>query len=60
MKQSKQAYRFGLVPHRIIAEELGIAPHTVQVIEKRAIKKFKMALSRRGLKLEDILPSMVG
>lgn len=60
MKHSKQTYRFGLLPHRIIAEEIGVTPHTVQTIEKLAMKKFRNVSARRGLSLDDILPSVAG
>lgn len=61
MKDTNQpAYRFGLMPHRLIAAEVGVTPHTVIMIEKRALKKFKAGLARRGLKLDDVLPNIVG
>ena len=56
-KQREPSQRFGLVPHREIAKELGVAVGSVQTIERRAIKKFKAELVRRGIELQDVLTS---
>uniref|UniRef100_UPI0040482806 hypothetical protein n=1 Tax=Orrella sp. TaxID=1921583 RepID=UPI0040482806 len=56
-KQREPSHRFGLVPHREIAKELGVAIGSVQTIERRAIQKFKAELARRGIALQDVLPS---
>ena len=40
-----------------IARELGIASSTVSNVERKAIEKFKRELERRGIRVEDLLPS---
>ena len=39
-----------------IADELGISRVAVYQIELRAIKKIKLALKKRKIKLDDLLP----
>jgi DNA-directed RNA polymerase sigma subunit (sigma70/sigma32) len=40
-----------------IGRELNIAPATVRDVERKAIEKFKRELERRGIRLDDVLPS---
>lgn len=40
-----------------IAEELGMTRSGVRKIEQRALRKLKRALDKRGMSLDDILPS---
>ena len=40
-----------------VARELGIASSTVSNVERKAIEKFKRELERRGIRVEDLLPS---
>jgi transcriptional regulator len=48
----------GLVPHREIAAELGVSRQFVAVLERRALRKCRRALARRGIGLRDFFDAM--
>lgn len=56
MNESKKPKaNFFAMTHEEIAKEIGMTRFTVRIIEARAYEKFKRALNRKGIKIEDVL-----
>jgi Mn-dependent DtxR family transcriptional regulator len=54
----KPTERDGIATTAYIAREMNLRPSTVVELERRAMLKFVRELERRGLRLEDVLPSI--